>query len=214
MQYVERPIISLDWITLVLVGCIVVLALLKGAYPNRFDSFIKLPFSKNYFISKGRTEEIKHPFNLLLFVIQVLSISLFVYLFFSEESKSNPFLFIQIIIGFVTLVIVKISIEKIIGNIFSIEKIIDQYVLEKLTYRNLLAIILLVFNIIFYFTVNPSSTVLIVITGVFGVLNLIFIYFSLKKHRSLLFGNFFYFLLYLCTLEISPYFILYKALIK
>jgi hypothetical protein len=195
------------------VGCIILLALLKGSYSKRFEEFIKLPFSKNYFIAKGKTEEIKHPFNLLLFGIQILSVSLFLYLFFSKETKSNPLLFIQILTGVLVFTIVKISIEKIIGSIFSINKIIDQYVYEKLTYRNFLAVILLIINFIFYFSVNPSTDTLIVFASVLGILNIIIIFSSLKNHRSLLYSNFFYFLLYLCTLEISPYFILYKALI-
>jgi len=213
MQYVERSIESLDWITIILMACVVLLAVLKGWYSNRFEDFIKLPFSKNYFISKGKTETIKHPFNLLLFGIQVFSISLFFYLFLFKENKSDPLLFLQLITGVLVFIIVKISIEKIIGNIFSIDIIIDQYVYEKLTYRNFLAIFLLLINFIFYYSISPSTNMLIVFASVFGLLNIIIIYSSLKNYRSLLYGNFFYFLLYLCTLEISPYFIVYKALI-
>lgn len=213
MQYVDRSITSLDWITLILVGCILVLALTKGLYLKRFEEFFNLPFSKNYFIAKGKTEEIKHPFNLLLFSIQVISISLFIFLFFLTENKSDPLFFIQIIAGVLVFLTIKVSVEKIIGNIFSIDKVVDQYIYEKLTYQNFLAIILLIINFIFYFSVKPSTDTLIIFASVLGILNMILIYSSLKNHRSLLFSNFFYFLLYLCTLEISPYFILYKALI-
>ena len=212
MQYAERSIASLDWITLILVGCIVVIAFLKELYPKRFEEFIKLPFSKNYFFAKGNTQKIRHPFNLLFFGIQILSISLF--LFFLNESKANLALFIQITTAVLVFTAVKISLEKMIGSVFSIEKIIDQYVYEKLTYWNFIAIMLLIINFIFYFSVNPNVNILVVFASVLGILNIIILFSSFKNYRSLVFSNFFYFLLYLCALEISPYFIVYKVLIK
>ena len=43
MQYIDRTIESLDWITLILIGCLVLVTILKVVYPKRFDDFIKLP---------------------------------------------------------------------------------------------------------------------------------------------------------------------------
>ncbi|WP_304138277.1 DUF4271 domain-containing protein [Mesonia mobilis] len=46
---------------------------------------------------------------------------------------------------------------------------------------------------------------MLVLTNIFSLL---LIY---RKNQSLITGNWFYFILYLCTLEIAPYFILYKV---
>ena len=67
MQYIDRTIESLDWITFILIGCIVLVTILKIVYPKRFEDFIKLPISNNYFLTKGKFEELKHPFSLLFF---------------------------------------------------------------------------------------------------------------------------------------------------
>ena len=213
MRYTNRIIESVDWVTLIMVGCIVVIAILKVIYPKRFEDFIRLPVSNNYFLAKGKSEELRHPFSILLFLIQLISISLFAYLFFLEKGKATVLLFFQILSAVFIFIIVKISIEKIIGTIFSIENVIDQYIYEKLTYRNFISLLLVIANLIFYFSVKPDLNTLLIFTGILFLINILFLFYSYKNYRSLIFSNFFYFLLYLCALEISPYLILYKAFI-
>jgi hypothetical protein len=213
LRYTNRIIESLDWVTLIMVGCIVVIAILKVIYPKRFEDFIRLPVSNNYFLAKGKSEELRHPFSILLFLIQLISISLFVYLFFLEKGKATVLLFFQILSAVFIFIIVKASIEKMIGAIFSIKNIIDQYIYEKLSYRNFISLLLIIANLIFYFSVKPDLNTLLIFTGILFLINILILFYSYKKYRSLIFSNFFYFLLYICALEISPYLILYKAFI-
>ena len=213
MRYTNRIIESLDWVTLIMVGCIVVIAILKVIYPKRFDDFIRLPVSNNYFLAKGKSEELRHPFSILLFVIQIISIALFVNLFFLEKGKANMILFLKILFVVFVFIIVKTSIEKMIGAIFSIEKVIDHYIYEKLSYRNFLSLLLIIANLIFYFSIKPDLNILLILTGILFLGNMLILSYSYKNYRSLIFSNLFYFLLYICALEISPYLILYKAFI-
>ena len=203
----------MDWVTLIMVGCILIIAILKVIYPKRFNDFIRLPVSNNYFLAKGKSEELRHPFSILLFVIQLISISLFVNLFFLEKGKANVLLFLQILFVVFVFIIVKTSIEKIIGTIFSIEKLIDHYIYEKLSYRNFLSLLLIITNLIFYFSIKPALNILLILTGILFLVNMLILSYSYKNYRSLIFSNLFYFLLYICALEISPYLILYKAFI-
>jgi len=213
LRYTNRIIESLDWATLIMVGCIVVIAILKVIYPKRFEDFIRLPVSNNYFLAKGKSEELRHPFSILLFLIQLISISLFAYLFFLEKGRATVLLFFQILPAVFIFIIVKTSIEKMIGAIFSIKNVIDQYIYEKLTYRNFISLLLIIANLIFYFSVKPDLNTLLIFTGILILINILILFYSYKNYRSLIFSNFFYFLLYICALEISPYLILYKAFI-
>ena len=213
MRYTNRIIESLDWVTLIMVGCILIIAILKVIYPKRFNDFIRLPVSNNYFLAKGKSEELRHPFSILLFIIQLISISLFVNLFFLEKGKANVLLFLQILFVVFVFIIVKTSIEKMIGAIFSIEKLIDHYIYEKLSYRNFLSLLLIITNLIFYFSIKPDLNTLLILTGILFLVNMLILSYSYKNYRSLIFSNLFYFLLYICALEISPYLILYKAFI-
>ena len=203
----------MDWVTLIMVGCILIIAILKVIYPKRFNDFIRLPVSNNYFLAKGKSEELRHPFSILLFVIQLISISLFINLFFLEKGKANVLLFLQILFVVFVFIIVKTSIEKMIGAIFSIEKLIDHYIYEKLSYRNFLSLLLIIANLIFYFSIKPDLNTLLILTGILFLVNMLILSYSYKNYRSLIFSNLFYFLLYICALEISPYLILYKAFI-
>ena len=213
MQNIHRTIESLDWITFILVGCVILVTVLRVVYPKRFDDFIKLPMSNNYFLTKGKFEELKHPFSVLFFLIQVLTLSLFIFLFFLEKGELSATIFIKITLASFTFILIKTCIEKFIGSIFDIETIINNYIFTKLSYRNFISLFLIVLNFIFYFSVEPTMLLLFIFSGFIVLLNLFILFINYKNYRSLIFSNFFYFLLYICALEISPYLILYKVIV-
>ena len=213
MQNIHRTIESLDWITFILVGCVILVTVLRVVYPKRFDDFIKLPISNNYFLTKGKFEELKHPFSMLFFLIQVLTLSLFIYLFFLEKGTFGAMIFIKIVLASFSFILIKTGIEKLIGSIFDIETIINKYIFTKLSYRNFISLSLIALNFIFYFSIEPNIELLFIFSGFIILLNLFILFINYKNYRSLIFSNFFYFLLYICALEISPYLILYKVLV-
>ena len=214
MQFIERTIDSLDWITLCLVVCVLLYTAAKLAYPKRFQEFILLPLTNKYFLVQGRGEQIQHPFNLLLFATQIILVCLFIFLSLKglkpDLIADNPWLFIQICTGYVVFIFIKFCIEKIIGAVFSIDDLINSYLYQKLTYRNLLSILFFVACLILSYVAEPSETLLLLIVGVVVLGNCIALFYSYKTNGQLILSNFFYFILYLCALEISPYIILYK----
>jgi len=216
VQYVERYTESNDWITLSLVVCIVLFSIAKYFFPRRFDEFVLLPLNNKYFLVQGKNHDIKHPFNLLLFATQVISISLFIFLFIKtnepSSSHSESWLFVQICLIYVFFIAIKLTIEKIIGTIFSIDSLLNSYLYQKLSYRNLLAIGVFIANLIFFYAIEPTLSNLMVAWGLILTLNCITLFYSFKTIGNLILSNFFYFILYLCTLEIAPYVLLYMAL--
>jgi hypothetical protein len=109
------------------------------------------------------------------------------------------------------LIGVKYLTEKIIGEVFNISTFLDNYVFYKITYKNFLAI--LVLPILFIFTYGGVNTPIFgyLFLAVWAVANILVLSKYYSKNQKLVFGNWFYFILYLCTLEIAPYFILYKV---
>jgi len=217
LEFLERALLSQDWITLLFICCFLFLALSKYLFPMRFLEFIRLPLSNKYFLVQGRSQEIQSLFNILLFFVQCISTSLFIYILLTNLDdtlkESSSVLFIQIITLYATLIFVKFFIEKIISSIFSIEKIISSYLYQKLTYRNLLSVILLIVNIFIIYIYTPTFYIILSIAGLILVLNGLSLFYSYKTNETLILRNFFYFILYLCTLEILPYYILYKTVI-
>lgn len=217
MEYITRDIISQDWITFLLVGCVVLYTITKYFYPQRFQEFILLPITNKYFLVQGKNNEIQHPFNIILFIAQIISVSLFIYLLISTTNpdiiSGNRWIFVQICTAYAGFVLVKYYLEKIISTVFSLESYINQYLYEKITYRNLLAMAIFLGNLVFFYIFQPSLLVLLVFFGILILLNAVSMFYSYKTNGKLIFRNFFYFILYLCALEISPYFILYKVFI-
>lgn len=196
-------------------GCLLLMVLAKQFYPKRFHEFIMLPLSNKYFLIQGKNDELSHPFNLLLFLLQVISVSLFIYLFLKIYDpllpQQHPSLFVQIVTAYIVFAGIKFSIEKIVGDIFSIDGLVNNYLYQKLSYRNLFGVLFFIANLLFFYVVEPTLLVLIILSSVVLIANALILFYSYKSNRTILLSNFFYFILYLCALEISPYVIMYKA---
>ena len=217
MEYSLRNIENWDWVTIVLVGIFAILSITRYLNPKRFHEFLSLPLTDKFFELQGKSYEIINLFNTLLFAVQVLSISLFIYLYLSITNPSlveeKQWLIIQIGTGYTVFVLVKFLLEKIIAYIFNIESMINLYLYEKLSYISLISLLVLIGNIVFVFIINPTKSLLITFASVMAGLYLISLLSSFKRNWIIILRHFFYFILYLCTLEIVPYVILYRLLV-
>lgn len=218
MDVIIRNTAIPDWISLLIFLCLALIAAAKLINASRFNEFIQLINTNKYFLVHGKNPQIFNPFNTLLLLVQIISASLFLFIilvYFREDiSLQNQIVYIQIF-GFYTLFIgLKFYIEKIIATLFSVEKYMDTYLYQKLSYRNLIALLLLVFNMILLYAIAPSTYILIIMVVIIVVFNIISLGYSYKVQEKLVRGHLFYFILYLCALEISPYFILYKILVR
>ncbi|WP_203294669.1 DUF4271 domain-containing protein [Luteirhabdus pelagi] len=217
MQYLPRQVESQDSIILLCMMFFLLLVVAKLFYPRRFQEFIALAVNDKYFLVQGRDDNLWHPFNILLFLAQWISVSLFLYLIVSkwapERVATSPYVLLQIATAYAVFVMVKALLEKIIGDVFSISNIINRYLYQKLTLRSLIAIFLFIGNLIFYFIWSPTVTGIVLFSATTLVLLGISLFYSYKGNSNMISNNLFYFILYLCALEISPYLILYKVVI-
>jgi len=212
-----RNIENWDLVTLILVAIFIILAITRYLFPRKFHEFTLLPITDKYFMLQQKGYEVKHLFSLLLLGVQVLSFSLFIYLFLHVTKEflieRNPWLFLQIGTGLFVFLGVKYLSEKIIAHIFNIEGIINRYLHEKLSYTNLISLLVLMGNIVFFFAVKPSKNILFIFSIVIATLYLIALLSSFKRNWSVIIRYSFYFILYLCALEIAPFIILYRLLV-
>jgi len=117
-------------------------------------------------------------------------------------------------VGIAIFVLIKVLLERLIGSLFEIDKLTDLYLFQKITYKNYLGILLLPINALLLFTFQPTLNIIYGIIILLLSINVIGLISSLKSHQSLIKNNLFYFILYLCALEIAPYIILYKVFIS
>ena len=212
-----REIVSNEWFTILIVTSIALVAMVKLMFTTRFNNFVTLIGNSKYLKIHSREQKFFEFFDGILFLNLVISATLFIMLIVRNQSSNQNIsidFFLKIAIGLGALFLIKILVERLLGSLFEIDELIDSYLFQKISYRNYLGLILIPINILLIYTISPSKTVIYIIIALLILVNLIGIVTTIKSHQKLLINNLFYFILYLCALEISPYVILYKLIIK
>jgi hypothetical protein len=201
-----------DWATYLFVFSFVLIAISKTAFETRFSEFLRILVSDKYIKVYKDTSHLMSGFTILLFIVQIISFSFFIQLvlnFFGYVSKTDWIIFIRVFTFFGIFVLSKFLIEKIVATIFNIEEFAEQFNLQKVSYRTFIGLILLPINIYLFYKNTPSNILIYFTIAVILIINLFSYLVSLKIYQNLLIGKLFYFILYLCALEIAPYYFLY-----
>ena len=211
---VYRPLDS--WITIVLVALFLLLAFLRQKYPRRFAELIVLPINDKYFALEGRFPDAKHPFNILLLFCQIMAFSLALYLWGRDTGApydhGHSWSYTQVLLTISSFLVLRYALGFITSKVLKLESILAPYRYERMSYHHVISLILLIFiTIIEYFPGDTSG----VFTWLPWYLLLAFTLAtisSVRRNSMYLFKNSFYFILYLCALEIAPYVLLFEVL--
>ena len=212
ISFQERIVANKDWATVLFVICFVLIAIIKSVFENRFADFLKLIYSDKYIKIYKDPSNLMSWFTIAFFLVQLISLAFFIQLllnYFGYVSKSDWLIYIQIITLLGVFILSKYLVEKIIATSFNIEETLEQFNLQKVSYRTYLGLLLLPVNIILFYNDSIPITVIYFIIFVLLIINLLTYLNSLKIYQNLIFGKLFYFILYLCALEIAPYYFMY-----
>ena len=215
MQATERIFEYQDWLTILFLICFVLLVLAKILFPQRFEEFISLLNSGKFIAFRGKENKAFHAFNILLLSLQAIAVSIFLYIvyrYFFESDSSPLVIFIRIFTAYLCFILIKSGIEKIIGNIFEMDEKMDYYIFQKFSYRNFISLFLLFASLFLTYSLHPTALILGIIGGFAIIANAFALVIIFRKNQNTLSANWFYFILYLCALEIAPYIILYKLI--
>jgi len=208
-----------DWIILVFLIILLVLTLAKIFFNDRLLHVSTLFMSKKYFLmyfSKDKNN-ILNVFQILLFVVQLLVLSMFIYhliIFYQLKMDFfglNKYLLIVAGVGFY------LGLRYITGlflaYIFDLKNPHNKFVFEKVNYFNNLILWLLPFLVLYVFTADFKAFFFIITVSLFVLLIIIRYALILSNNKKLVFNDIFYFILYLCALEIGPLVIIFKLTI-
>jgi hypothetical protein len=217
IQLHDRIIESKDWATILFMVCLAIIAVNKTISSVRFNEFVRLAYSDKYTKIYRDSSNLMSGFTISMFVLQLISFSFFTLLVlnqFNKTEKTDLIVYIQILTFLSVFILSKYLIEKIIATAFKIEEFNEQFNLLKVNYRAYFGFILLPVNIILYYNSLNSNwffwTLLITLISI----NIITYLVVLKLYQNLLLRKIFYFILYLCTLEIAPYYFIYNWFTK
>lgn len=212
-----REVISNEWFTVFIVLSLVAVALSKQLFSVRFNDFIGVLGNSKYLKIYSKDQKFIDGFDSLLFFNLVVSLSIFGFLAYSTLVKPLQFEllnFLKILFAFAALVLIKVLLERLIGSLFDIDKLIDSYLFQKTSYLNFSGFLLLPINVLLLYSISPSKWIIYVCIGLLILVNLIGLITSFKNYQKLIASNLFYFILYLCALEIGPYLILFNIIVK
>jgi hypothetical protein len=211
-QLIPRIVENKDWVTFLFMGALFLVVVTKSVFENRFIDFSNLIFSNKYLKVYKDSSNLMTWFTVALFFVQVISLSFFIQILLSHlgyTTKTNVFTFIRIFTFLLYFILAKYLIEKIIATSFNIESHIEQFNLLKVGYRNYAGLLLLPVNIVLFYTNTLNNYLIISITVILLLVNVVTYSISLKIYQNLIFSKLFYFILYICTLEIAPYYFVY-----
>lgn len=210
-----REIISNDWFTVGLVIALIAIAVAKLLFTRRFEDFLPVLVNSKYLKIYTRDQKFIDTFDSLLFTVYVLMAGIFVYVSFNSITESNhiePVLLLKLIFAIASFILIKVLVERLIGSVFEIDQLIDHYLFQKTAYKHLIGLLLIPINLIFIYVYTPSKVAILIVILVILSINIAGFITSFKTFQKLLISNFFYFILYLCALEIGPYIIIYHLI--
>ena len=217
IELIPRIVENRDWVTVLFLMALLLVAITKTAFENRFSDFVNLIINNKYLKIYKDSSNLMSWFTILLFVVQLISLSFFVLMVLSYlgyTTKTNWISYIQILTFLSFFVLSKFLIEKIIATSFNIESFIEQFNLFKVSYRTYIGLLLLPVNIVLFYTDLMNTYFIMGVLAILLVINSITYLVSLKNYQKLLLSKLFYFILYICALEIAPYYFMYYVITK
>lgn len=215
IDFIPRIISSGDWATLIFILTFGLLTVNRNVFAVRFHDYIRLIYSDKYIKIHKDTNNLKSWFTISMFIVQLISYSFIIHILLSyvNYNSLNSFIDFLKIFNFLTFFILgKYLIEKIVANLFNFENFIEQYNLIKVNYRTYLGLILLPIAMFLFYSKKQEINIIYVLLSIFLITNLIMFSTILKNHQKSIQKHILYFILYLCTLEIAPYLLIYKFL--
>lgn len=212
---IERLSLTRDWITLLLILGLVLIAVLKFAFSERFIKLFSLSYSEKYFTNYVKTKPlIFNTFHLIFFSVIIFNISLLIFYAIKAYNLSeitNDFgYFLQISLVCTLYILSRYLLGYLLSLVFSLTDHQAYFTLLKIS--NLAYISVLIFPLLIFINYSSAAfyNILISISLVIALILFGIRYYAVIKNIKLSFNSFFYLFLYLCALELAPILVVYK----
>ena len=213
-----RDYILFDGFTIIILINIILVAITKTLNSLKFKHFLLIYLNNSFLKFNSNDNNYLSNFNVLLNINYIVSISVFICVIFSYNSYSPSNIFeisefIKILFFLTVFLYCKYLVELIVGWAFSINKFIATINLQKNSFNQLMGVVVILLNTLAIYSFPNSLTFIKISLFIVISLYLIGIYKVITLNDNLILSNMFYFILYLCTLEIVPILFIINELI-
>ncbi|WP_152285894.1 DUF4271 domain-containing protein [Flavicella marina] len=213
----ERTFESNDLLTFMFCLIFSLIVLVKQYEPQLFNALFSGFFSKSFYIDYANDLEIAFSwFKLLLFAIQNLIFSIGIVLFLKVYGVDVDSILILKTFGGVSLYfILQYILSFFISYFFNFRDFFKKIHVLKFVYLKIIAGFLL--PVLLFTTYLSSETknkympYLLLLLGLLFLLRAVLV---IVKNNQLVKERLYYFIVYLCTLEIAPLFVLYRVAVN
>lgn len=224
LKIISRPETQKDqanWFFFPLFALIIMLAILKvfyGRYVNNFfqSSFFLFVASKIHRENSLLGKRIIWMLDVVFFIsLPIFSVSALEHFnLLSGADKSNLFIALVIFLGLVLFRLFRFIFIRFVAFFTETVSELDEFYFNQLIYPRILGITLVPMVLLFTYSTGMFSEVILYLTLFVTAIILIIRY--IRSFQVFIFKGFsiFYFLLYLCALEIAPILVLAKAIFR
>ena len=197
--------------TIILVCCLLLLCWAKLENNKRFRQYISLLYTSVYIKKASKNIAFFDVFGITTYFVFNLTITLIALPYLSSYLDfGNYTTFFIVFFSITAFYGLKFLIEMGLGYLLEINHFAKLFVFNKISYRNFTVQFLLpIAAYLSYHNLFHSQIAIYLISGVFiwYIINYIIV---IKSVFDVILQNWFYFILYICTLEIAPYLLLFK----
>ena len=207
-----REYFSNDILTSLIIFSILLIFVLKKINSQKF--YENFSFNKKTLINKLSNNDYLsfRSINVVYLLVFVLNTSILFAIFKNDKFNSQDFLKFATLLSL--FILLKFFLEKFIGWLFNFKKKCDNYLTIKFKYLGTIGLYILMLNIVCIYS-SGYNYELVYISLIISLLCLIISYFTIFfSFKNIIYKNWFYFILYLCTLEIIPYYYIISRFLK
>lgn len=211
-----QELVTTNWITIYFLFLLGLLVAVNYLFPLRFKDFYRFHYSDQYIVKYKPTTNIFFSFNLALFLFQMIVMSLLFFkiiLFFYGQEENQFLFFLKTVVVYGGFLLFRYLLGKLVCFAFHLNKEQEEVSFIKTTYIAKFSVYAYPFIILGFYL--PFNTDYLFISIGVVLLVYLFIYYVniIKFYRKKMFTKWYYFILYLCALEIAPIILLYKVLV-
>ncbi len=202
---------SLDWISLILLGFLLAVAITRQFTTLPLEDFLSA-FTRMRFVkitSDGRMDNHKG-YQAVGIAIYVICISLLFYKMAAIDRVVTYKDFLIILTVVSAFLLFRHYLSRLVGQIGNFEQLLIPIDHQRNIYRAILSTALAAAVIVVYYIFPENHNIFWAVCIASGLLLFYYHILVIYSHRRVLIPSGLYFILYLCTLEIAPYLLLYK----
>ena len=191
-------------------------AFLRAFDPKHFADYERLLVNNKYIAIYGKKERKLHLFTVVLYLMQCVCLALLIYVgmkhFGIKKLFNERFMFLELTLSVIAILMLKLVIQQWVSSLFDLSDFCNDYIFIRIAYSSYAAIGAVLVLFIGVYSSLVSVALLAVLFVILLIINALSWIEIIKNNLKEIKPYIFYFILYLCALEIAPYvFLIYGA---